>query len=871
MTSHQSISFTQVREVFERICEQPCEQHARLLLEWCETPALRVEVQSLLDADASARCFLDEALGEAAAQLLERDRPALRRSIGAYTLLRPIGRGGMGEVYLAERRDTAFEQRVALKLAPRSLDANSRLRFIDEQRMLARLEHPCIARMIDGGIHDDASSGEEGLPYLVMEYVDGTNITDYCDHGELGLDERLSLFMQVCAAVSCAHRNLIVHRDLKPGNIMVTADGLPKLLDFGIAKMLGDDAQASAATGSGLMTPTYAAPEQVLGGVITTSTDIYALGLLLHELVSGARAQALDGCTPGEIERVVCEVEAPCCSVQALQSPRHRGWARRLAGDLDLIVQKALSKEPRHRYESARALADDVERFVRGHAIEARAPTWCYRSTRFVSRHRWQVTGALLILILVVATALLASVSAFRINRALEEARLEAVKADQIAAFLRKLFAAADPEQNAGETLSVLQVLDLGAERIQTELSADPAARALLHTEIGRIYASLGLVDSAIANLERAEAVQRTLGENALVDLATTLLWRSHAEDARGHYDAAEAAARESLDIRRRKLLANDPAIGEGLDRLGSVLGAKSEFDQAIPLIVEAVHQLTKYAGESDSRTLTAMHDLAWLHEKQRDFAGAERIYRRVLSISETKGDLDHPDHLVTMGNLAVALRRQGRLAEAEAYYRDILKRELRRLGPGHSAVADTRYNLAALLYAKGDLKLAEPLFRDALDSWKRTRGAEHPNVGIGLSALGHLLEKLDRPAEAERTFRDAIDVLAHHQPVMSARSADAKLALGRLLVQHDRAAEAEMLLREALDIRKRENATASAMGQAQLELGACLLDLHQRGQALPLIRSGQALVAGDSGSDTALRDRADAVHALIAAASGND
>lgn len=846
MSNSPSIDFARVREIFEQVCEQPLEQQQRLLNELCDSPALRAEVQALLVADADAGGMLDEALGDSAARLLEEQNPTLNRSIGAYTIIEPIARGGMGEVYLAERRDAAFEQRVALKLAQRNPGAAAHRRFIDEQRILARLEHPCIARMIDGGIHDDPFSGLAGLPYLVMEYVDGLSITEHCDSLELGLEERLHLFLRVCEAIGYAHRNLIVHRDLKPSNIMATAEGLPKLLDFGIAKILGDDADAGMATRTGMMTPAYAAPEQVSGQAITTSTDIYALGLLLYELLCGKRAQPLDVCTPSEIERIVCATTAPRPSLQAMHSPLQARWARRLEGDLDLIVQKALSKEPELRYKSASAFAEDVERFLEGRAIEARAPSWRYRSYMFARRHRWQVAAGALVVLLLAATALVSTLSAFRINRALEQTRLEAVKADQIATFMRELFAATDPEQNAGEAITVRQVLDRAAERIETELSADPAARALLHTEIGRIYFNLGLYEPAGENLEQAQALQRSLQAAGQVDLATTLQWLSYVRDIEGDYETAEAAARESLTLRQRLLPANDPAIGESLDRLGSVLGARGDVDQAATLISNAVDLLTESVGETDQRTLTAMHNLAWIYNEKDDFVGAERIFRKVMAISEASGDTDHPDHLITMENLALTLRRQNRLDEAETYYRDILERKLRRLGPEHQLVGDIRYNLAALLLAKGDYALAEPQFEAAVETWKKSLGEEHSSVGIGLSGLGRLLVRMDRPDDAEPRLREAIAILSRHQPEMDSRNADTKLALGLILCPGNKLEEGQSLLADVVKTRELASSRAPSIGESKMALGACHLELGQHEQGLALINAGYESVVGD-------------------------
>lgn len=866
MASPSAEQFAQLRALFERVCEVPAAAQSALLAELCSSPQMRAEVTAMLAADATDAGWLDQDLAAKISPLLAQ-QPAMR--ISDYEVIKPIARGGMGDVYLARRCDAAFEQIVALKLTQSRLDEADMRRFVDEQRILAKLQHPGIAQLIDGGI-DANVAAQGGQPYLVMEYVDGLSITEHCDHHSLTLEQRLALFLQVCTAVSYAHRNLIVHRDLKPSNILVTADGNAKLLDFGIAKILAADEDLSTATQTGLMTPAYAAPEQVLGQPITTGTDVYALGLLLYEMLSGQRAQPIEGLTPSEIERAICTDEAPPPSQPAAQSQTHREWARRIASDLDSVVAKALSKEPERRYASVQSLADDVANFLADRPVEARPQSTWYRAYRYVKRHRWQASAVALVALLTLATALTATLAAVRINRALEQIKVEVSKSEQIASFLRELFAATDPEENAGESLTIRQVLDRSAERLQTELRDDPANRSMLHTEIGRIYLNLGVHQPALENLQLAAELRRATPGIDPVDLAQTLLSLSAVEDGLGAFDDAESSAREALFIFERSLQPDDLLIAESIGRLGSVLAGKGETDQAELTLKRALAKFSAGVGEQDHRTQSVMHNLAWVYDQRGDFVAAERVYRRVLAASANRADTDHPDHLSTLENLGLALRQQGRLDEAEPYYRDVLARRTRRLGANHDAVGNTRFNLAALLYARGKLRDAEAMFIQAIANWRVSLGVEHANVGLGLSAVGRLQERLEEYDSAIDSLSQSLAILAMHRPATDPRYADAAVALGRILVNQGKAEAAQQWLSAALSIRQQSETTKRrALGEAEMELGHCLLLLGEHAQGSALLSAGIGKIQADSDANDSLRERA-ATLAKRAESSGN-
>jgi serine/threonine-protein kinase len=477
---------------------------------------------------------------------LEAQEPALPPDarLGPYRVEREVGRGGMGAVYLARRDDGRFEQRVAIKVLKRGLDSDELVaRFETERRILAGLTHPHIARLLDGG------STPAGRPYFVMEYVDGRPLGQYAAEQRLGLEARLRLFLAVCAAVDHAHRSLVVHRDLKPANILVGADGAPKLLDFGIAKLLDPDA-APAATAADLrpMTPDYASPEQRAGRPVTTATDVWGLGLVLFELLTGVNPQAA-----GEWRDPPRASLAPRAATPA-GLPESARLSRLLRGDLDAILAKALEPEPERRYRSAAALADDVERHLARRPVAARRWTAGYRLTRFVCRQRL-ASAALLALVVAVGVVVW---QVWAVARARDRSEAQRRRAQALAVFLTDVFAVSDPSRSRGETITARELLDRGAERLKrgearAGLESEPQTRADLLHAIGDVYEKLGLVEPAEAAFARALELRRPLpGPEAALDTAATLTRLGHLATARSDFAAAERAFREGLELRRR-------------------------------------------------------------------------------------------------------------------------------------------------------------------------------------------------------------------------------------------------------------------------------------------------------------------------------
>lgn len=479
------LRWEEVRERLADLLELPPTQRAEALAAIGD-PALRAELGELLEAADGAGTFLEEA-----------PLSMTGRRIGPYRLSRELGEGGMGVVYLAARADQAFEQKVAVKVLRRGLEsADMQARFRRERHILARLEHPNIARILDGG------TTEDGVPWLGMELVDGLPIDQWCDQQQLSVADRLRLFQKVCAAVDYAHRNLVVHRDLKPSNILVTDTGEPKLLDFGIAKVLLEGSDLSETrSGSTAMTPRYASPEQVRGQGVTTVSDVYTLGVILYELLTGQAPYRLESGQHAELERVIGgEIPAaPSERVLAGGSPTPTGesatrLARRLRGDLDTILGMALAKEPERRYASVQQLQEDIERHLEGLPVLARRDSRSYRLGRFVRRNLpWVVTGAVFMSFLVGAVVVL-GLQAQRL-------RAERDKAREVAAVLKELFTMNDPNSSLDHNLSARELLDSSTERVE-KLADQPELKAELLGTLGTVYL-------AQAEYERAEQLLR--------------------------------------------------------------------------------------------------------------------------------------------------------------------------------------------------------------------------------------------------------------------------------------------------------------------------------------------------------------------------
>ncbi len=798
----------QIKAVLDGALEREGPERAVFLEESCRgDDELRREVESFAASETEIGDFIETPVFRI--RLEEVVPLAVGQRIGAYRIVREIGRGGMGAVYLAERADE-FEQRVAIKLVRRGMDTDEIVRrFRSERQILAHLDHPNIGKLFDGG------TTEDGRPYFVMEYVEGQPIDDYCDDRKLPVRARLELFRQVCAAVHFAHQNLIVHRDLKPGNILVTADGVPKLLDFGIAKLLDPEQDPYALTRVDLrpMTPEYASPEQVRGETITTASDIYSLGVLLYVLLTGHRPYRGAPRDPQGLARAICETDPlrPSSivgrveevqradgsvatvtpeSISRVREGDERLLRRRLEGDLDTIVLKAMQKEPGRRYASVDQLSSDLGRHLQGLPVVARKDTLGYRTRKFVGRHKAGVALAVAVLLLIVGFSITVTVLW---QRALREQQ----RAQTVSSFLEDLFSVSNPSQSHGETVTARDMLDRGVQKIDTSLGAQPELRADLMETMGRAYRSLGLYEQAGQLLEGALRLDRR-GRDDLT-FAQDLQNLAGVLHDKGKDTEAERLVQESLAIQRRRGATQSLDYAKGLTNLGEILEDKGDFAQAEAGLKESLAIKNRLPTVDEKDIATSLNNLGKLYATRGDSATAELYYRKSLEIRQRlAGGRPDPDLATSLGNFGSFREDRGDLASAETFYREALAMR-RKLYPDNSnpKVAYSLGNLGQALTAEGKTSEAENCLREALKLADEIHGFSPSIRATILRHFAAVLLRENKPAEAEAKAREAYIVFRTKDPT-NWRTADAESVLGGCLAAQGRFKEAEPLLKES-------------------------------------------------------------------------
>jgi len=741
-----------IRTIFEAAIERPTEDRGAFLDDACSgDPELLRQVGSLIVASEGAGEAMADAIADAAVDAAETTRVGVPERVGRYRILDTLGEGGMGLVLLAERDDDSYHQEVAVKVIRQTLTSKDVVRrFENERQILADLDHTAIARLLDGG-----ATGE-GEPFLVMEYVVGRPIDVYSREEDLDTDGRLRLFVEVCDAVSHAHHRLVVHRDLKPSNILVTADGSPKLLDFGIAKLLDPERAGAGLTRTGMaaLTPEYASPEQVLGEPITTASDVYSLGVLLYELLVGRSPYGDSIQTPAAILKAICEERPERPSDARRQAASETAETdvpqSKLGSDLDWILLMALRKEPERRYASVEELAQDLRAVLDGRPVMAHPDTWHYRSAKWFRRH-WKLALA--------GVLVVAALGAGVVARTMEAQRAEkaAVEATQLAEFLRSLFEAADPYQSetmTGET-TARDLVDRGAERVTTELADQPELQARMAEILGEIYLNLGAPEKAIDLLETAGEQRSKLPEDPEA-LHLNLLYRG---------------------------------------RLAKDLG---EIEPALELFRRSAEEAAKAHGPRSSLVAKARVESGITLVEARRYEEATRILTGVLAIQD---ELDEPDRAVTVlahATLGRAARHRADVDEAERQMRLALKVLHELYGDAHPDIAAVLGQLGSIANMRGDHETAAELKSQGIEMNRGLLG-DHPTVVLSLNNLGKSLLEGGKNREAAEAYREAIDLydrLALSDPDLRAQSLS---QLGQALAAQGDDTAAEAAMREAV------------------------------------------------------------------------
>jgi serine/threonine protein kinase/uncharacterized protein HemY len=762
---------------------------------WLDTlrrddPALAADLQGLLaESDALNRSgFL-----EGSAAVVEPPTSLAGLRVGAYTLVSLIGRGGMGSVWLAERSDGLFTRRAAVKLLNAALiGRGGEARFKQEGTVLARLTHPHISHLMDAGVTTT------GQPYLVLELVEGRHIDKYCAAHNLNVEARLRLFLDVLDAVAHAHANLIVHRDLKPSNVLVREDGVVKLLDFGIAKLLGheEETEAIALTveGGHALTPEYAAPEQVTGDPITTATDVHALGVLLYLLLGGRNPVSRASGSAADLIKAIVEVEPPRLSEVAPNG-------RIFRGDLDNIVAKAMKKRPEERYASMTAFADDLRRYLNREPVSARPDTLLYRATRFVQRRAGMVATAAGVVALIAAMAV---VYTSRLASERDRARLEADKSARMSELLTSLLTGADPYATRDREPTVRNILDAGADRIQKELTGQPELKAEMLTVIGRVYARIGVYDKARPLLSEALAIGRSAEARDSAMLAQTLndLGVLAREQRDRDLASAQALLEESLAMRRRLFGSEHKDVAVTLVELGRVFADNGQGDRAEPLYREALAIRRRIFGEIHRETSTSKAALALVLLNRGDLVQAEPLFREALATSRQVLPEDHPNVGAGWNNLGLLMLEKGDFAAAEPMLRRAYEIRRKQFGERHASNANSMSNLAVALREQGRHDEALALLNDAIAFTREGLGDNDPSLGRLIYQLGRTLLARREWTRAESTLRDALRRQAQSS-TQEWRVAATKSALAAALTPQRKLDEAEVLLTEASAVLK--------------------------------------------------------------------
>jgi len=832
-----STRWEKIQALFHSATELPQSERGAFVRASCGDQDLIADVLGMLQEDAQGTSLLDHDLAHVAQHVLDELPTSLpTKEFGPYRIKELLGEGGMGVVYLAERPDLGTL--VAIKILRDAwLSPARRERFTSEQRTLAQLNHPSIARLYD------ADTLADGTPWFVMEYVEGLPITEYCRQHKCTVEELLRMLRLVCEAVQYAHQHAVIHRDLKPSNIFVKADGSVRLLDFGIAKQLEtlESGVEQTQTGLRLMTPAYAAPEQVRGDRLGVHTDVYSLGMVLYELLAGRLPFDLSKRTPAEVETMIVEAEPGKPSDVAggrVAGERFPGISKTSWADLDVLCLTAMHKDPERRYRSVEALIRDIDHYLKREPLEARPDSMRYRVGKFVRRNQRSVAVSALVITVIVGLVIFFTV---RLARARNAALAEAARTERVQRFMMNLFQGGDESVGPSGDLRVITMVDRGVREAQA-LNTEPKVQAELYQTLGSIYNQLGKLDQAdqllSLSLERRKAL---FGPDA-PEVAESMVTLGLLRGDQAQYEDEEKLVRQGLDIDKRRLPPTHPALGKATYALGRALDQRGQYDQAIPVLEEAVRiqsapgantadlivslgELANsqfYLGHYDTseslnqRALTMdrqlygdrhpnvaedMVNLGAIQYERGNYKEAERYDRQALDIIRSFFGSDHPETASLMTSLGRALVAQDRLGEASDMLQQALGVEERVYGKVHPRVASTLSDLGKIAQRQGRLDEAVQDFSRMTDIYRTVYKGKHYYIGVALSNLAGVYVDEKQYARAEHLFQEALSMYAGTLAADHQLVAIARIRLGRSLLREKRFAEAEAQSRSGYEI----------------------------------------------------------------------
>lgn len=841
----------------ERLCHEAMalqgEERTTYIEKSCAgNPDLLNEVKSLLEQEDAP--LFEYPLVNVQSSLIFSDEAVIEdQVIGPYRLVRKIASGGMGHVYLAVRNDDHFERFVALKIIRKGVVSDDVLaRFYEERQILASLNHPNIARLFDGGTTDD------GLPWFAMEYVEGIPITEYCRHHHCTLEQKLNLFLDICSAVQYAHQNLIVHRDLKPANILITENGHPKLLDFGIAKLIDMEMKSGQTqTQNRMLTPEYASPEQVTNESISTVSDVYSLGVLLFELLTGQLPYQFKERTPSKIEETICN-EIP-------QKPSVFSLNKELRGDLDNISMMALKKDPSERYSSVEQFADDICKYQMALPIVARRNSFTYRSRKFLKRHRWSVAASTVIVCLVISFAIVTFVQSQAIEVRAIEAETERDRAEEISDFLINLFQSVDPSEARDESLSAVELLHRGSERVDRELADQPDLQSELYQVISDVYESLGLYESGINMSQKALHLQRSLYGEYHPEIATSLNslgWLYHQQ---GDYAKSDSLLQSALVMRQNLYEGDHLEIARTLNDLAVLKQSQGDYMATDTLLSRALNIRRKLLGDNHESVGIALSNYAALKWRMGDIDSAEVMMRESLNILQVNFGSENLRVAVAMTNLAAMLISNHKIDEAEPLYREALEIRYQLVGEEHPDVAYSLAHLGNLLRVKGEYEEAEKHLLKSLELRKKLLGKQHILVGDSSRLLAYLYYKTNRYRLSEKYYLSAIDIFESAFPDGHTRTADVQHSLAEVYLEMNDPIRAEPFFRKAMATRERffgsdDIRTITSM----INLGVSLFENGKGSESRRMLESGLDLLRKTNRDDEELTGLAESTLARL-------
>lgn len=761
------------------------------------------------------------------------------RFIGPYRLIRELASGGMGRVFLAVRDDDQFERFVALKVIRKDLvDKRILDRFYGERRILASLNHRYISRLFDGG------TTEEGIPWFAMEYIEGEPITDFTARRNLPIRETINLFLKVCDAVQYAHQNLVIHRDLKPENILIGPDGEPRLLDFGIAKLLSrEQVEDQTQYQNRIMTPEYASPEQVGHEPVSTVSDVYSLGVLLYRLTTGALPYTFEKRSPASIERTIRESRPKLPSITS--------GIKSLRGDLDSVIMKALQKEPSERYASVEQLSNDLTRYLQNHPVLAGKDSLLYRAKKFTTRNRWTVSVTAAIVLMVLSFSVITFVQSKAIQARAIEAEQQRDRAEQVSSFLTDLFNSVNPDEAEDNALTAIELLNRGAQRVDTDLTDQPELQAGLYMVISEVYEKLGLFDAGLSLAEKAYQINTDLYGDFHPETARSLNAIGWLHRQNSDYELADSLLMAALQLRRKIHGSNHPDIARSLNDLAVLKQSQGDYAAADSLLLESITIRQSLADSPNEALGVALSNHAALKYGLGDFEDAESQMKEALAIFlETAGTSDMRTANV-MSNLAAILMVRNKMDEAIEYYEQALAVRSGILSPEHPDIASSYAHLGNLYRRTGRLEEAGAYLSRALTLREGSLGEEHELTFDTKRLLGLLYDNIGKDEQAENYYLEAIEGFHRLNPAGHSEAAETLHNLGSLYLRKMNSRKAEPYLRNALEMRERILGPDHELTLHTLvSLGICVAELDDHERSRDLLNSALARL-DESGLDS--------------------